>query len=207
MTTPNANPDGQAPSDGTPAPTPPADTGINLSREEYSQLTAQLAVAQAQLERMQESQNRQQEPTPQPNPLANKDINTMTNAELVELMSSHINQSVAQPLLNTVMQLAIKEEMRDVQERYPDFKDFKKETYAIAEKNTHLSIEQAFLLAKAGKPATPAPPAKPTVTEDPTPTPPPQGEKPGVQSSSVQGESKMTARQAAEAAMKALKYN
>ena len=189
---------------GTPPANPPANPDVvSLSREEYGQMTAQLAVAQAQIERMMEAQNRQQEPQPPANPMAGKDVNTLTNAELVDMITQHVNQSVAQPLLNTVMQLAIKEELRDVQDRYPDFKDFKNETYAIAEKNTHLSIEQAFLLAKAGKPA-PPPPAPPKT--EPTTPPPTPGEKPSMSSNSVQGEVKLTARQAAEAALKTLKY-
>jgi hypothetical protein len=183
--------------DVTP-PAPQVET-VQLSREEYGQLTAQLAVAQAQIERMAASLENKPEPQA-PNPLAGKDINTMTNSELIDFMSNNVNQQVAQPLLNTIMQLAIKEELRDVAERYPDFKDFKKETYAIAEKNTHLSIEQAYLLAKAGKPA-PAPPTTPVVKAAP-----PVGDKPQVTASSVAGDSRLTARQAAEAALKSLKY-
>ena len=198
---PNANdtpPNGDA---TPPAPQSSGDQNISLSREEYAQLTTQLAVAQSQLERMMEQNNRQPEPT-KPNPLDGKDVNQMTNQELLELMTNSVNTQVAQPLLNTLMQLAIKEELRDVQERYPDFKEFKKDTYAIAEKNTHLSIEQAYLLAKAGKPA-PPPPAAPKV-ETPPPTP---SDKPSVSSGTVNAEERMTPRQAAEAAMKALKYS
>jgi hypothetical protein len=193
----------QAPPNGDPTPQVPTNDGITLSREEYSQMTTQLAVAQAQLERILEERQQPAPQQPQQPATPGKDINSMTNAEMFEMITQTVNSQVAQPLLNTIMQLAIKEEVRDVQERYPDFKDFKKDVYTIAEKNTHMSIEQAYLLAKATKQGTAPPPAAPPQAPPP---PPPPGEKPGVTTGSLEPEAKLTARQAAEQAMKALKY-
>ena len=158
----------------------------------------QLAMLQNQVEEA--AANKQQ--TQQPPPYAGKQLNELTNEELMHLVSNQTGQQ-QQQLLQTIMQLAVKEEIRDLGDKYPDFKTDAKirdEVMNIAEKNTHLSLEQAYLISKAQRPA-------PQQTQQQTTTPqPPPGEKPGVAQTAVQQDKPMTAREAAEAAFKALKY-
>lgn len=199
-------PEGDPPSPSEPTPTPtPAPEGITLTKEEFAQLNTNLAMMQRELEELRKPKEPETPSTPPS--YANKSIDQLNNAELVDLVVNHINQSTVQPLLNTIMQLSIKEEMRDLGDKYEDFKKddkVREAVYGIAEKNTHLSLEQAYLIHK-GKLPTPTPAPVPTPTSAvPTPIP---GERPAVAASTV-GENKgMSVREAAEAAFKQLKYN
>jgi len=191
----------EPPPQAPPAPQP-SDT-IAVTREEYAQLTTQLAITQAQLERFQEDQtarNAQHQAPAQPA----KPVDTMTNAELIDMINNHINQNVAQPLMNTIMQLALKEEVREVADKYPDFKDIKSEVYKVAEKNSQLSIEQAYLMVKGARPVPPK--VEVPAAKVPT-TPPPPSEKPGVNNQAVTPGVKLSAREAAIKAMESLKYS
>lgn len=180
---------------------------VTLSRDEYASLTTQLAVAQSQLDQLlanantDSNQQRQQQNNTQA-----KNVNEMTNSELLEIINQTVNQQVAQPLMNTIMQLALKEEMREVQDSHPDFKDLKLDVYKEAEKNTHLSLEQAYLIVKARKAGLPEPKMPPANNSAPNNNNT-SSEKPTVNVASVQPEPKMSIREAAAAALKTLKYN
>lgn len=180
------------------APAAPDNASITLTREEYSNLVTQMAMLQAQVERRQEPEVKPQVPAG-----PTKHFNEMTNEELMQTMVGMLNQQIAQPLLNQITTLALKEEMREVSDKYADFKDMKSDIYKVAEANTHLSLEQAYLIVKAQKAGT-APPVIPPAPKDP-PVAPPAGEKPGV--SSVTPVTKLSTREAAEQAYKALKYS
>lgn len=176
--------------------------GISISKEEYATLQTTLALLQDQNERLQATL--QAKENPPPDPTGGKDINQLTNAELVQVITKQVSDQVATPLLNTIMQLAVKEEVRDLGDKYADFKtsdDVRRAVFGIAEKNTSLSLEQAYLIHKGKAPA-PAPEKK---EETKTPVPPP-GEKPGVTGNQVAQNKAMSVREAAEAAFKSLGY-
>ena len=174
-------------------------TGISISKEEYAQLQTTLALLQDQNERLQATLTAKENPPP--DPTGGKDINQLTNAELIQVITKQVSDQVATPLLNTIMQLAVKEEVRDLGDKYDDFKtndDVRKAVFGIAEENTSLSLEQAYLIYKGKAPA----PKK-----DPKPAPvPPPGEKPGVNGKQVEQNKAMSVREAAEAAFKSLGY-
>lgn len=197
---PDGVPDGGAPvpdgqGDPTPA-TPPApeNPGITLSRSEYGQLMGTIASLQQKLEA--------QEPTPQAQPqLASEDVDRMTNSQFQAHMLNLVQSQVGQPLLNSIMTLAVKEELRDTQAKYPDFSTMKDEVYTEAQANTHLSLEQAYLIVKARKTGT-APPVAPK----PAPAAP-VGTKPGVTPSTTTPTTNLSTREAALAAFKSLQGN
>lgn len=209
MTTEIENPNGE----GTPndeqgtqqvnEPSPTQSENLTISKQEYASLVTQLAMLQNRLDEAQEEKQAQQ--AQQPPTYAGKQLNELTNEELMHLISTQSGQQ-NQQMLSTLVQLAVKEEIRDMGDKYEDFKKDKSlrdEVLAIAEKNTHLSLEQAYLIhqgqkAKSGM--------KQQMQQTTTPTPSP-GEKPGVSQQAVQQDKPMSAREAAEAAFKALKYD
>lgn len=182
----------------TPPQTPPDQGNITISREEYAQIVTQLAMLQQQQEQVQQ----QTQTPPQQDPLQGKHVNQLTNEELLEVINRN-NEQNNQQIINALMQIAVKEEIRDLGDRYEDFRkdvNIRNEVFKIAEKNTHLSLEQAYMIHKGMKPATP--PQQQTQT----PTPPPPGERPSVSVGSVQESKPMSIREAAEAAFKTIKY-
>jgi len=191
---PNAVP--PQPSEATP-PAPTPDQGITLSRQEYGELMGQFMSMQQQLQALQTPQ------TPEPAaPVVNaEDVDRMTNSQLLETILQQVNSQVGQPLLNSIMTLAVKEELRDTQAKYPDFGTYKDEVYREAQANSHLSLEQAYLIVKARKTGTAPPPA-------PKPAPaPPVGAKPGVTMSATTSTTNLSVKDAAAAALKSLQYD
>lgn len=59
-------------------------------------------------------------------------------------------QELILPVASTVMSIVVAEEVRDCAKRYDDFDKYRDKVMEIAEKNTKLSIEDAYLIA-AGK--------------------------------------------------------
>lgn len=70
-------------------------------------------------------------------------------------------------------------ELKNTEERYPDFKDYKDQVKTILESSqAPLTFEQAYMIAKVSKPAdgtAPAAPAKQTESEKPTGSVPGEG--------------------------------
>lgn len=193
---PNPSDQNQQQTPTPPSAPPPANDNISLSKQEYAQLVTQLGFLQNQLdEQIRNEQQRDQKP-----PFDGRDIDQLTNRELLELISRGQEQ-FQQSIINQFMQIAVKEEIRDLGDRYEDFrkdKNLRDEVLKVAEKNTQLSLEQAYLILKGAKPpAAPAPP---------TPTPPPS-QRTEVAPQAVQGARPMSVREAAEAAAKSLKYD
>lgn len=189
-------PGGPPPGDNAPPPqAPPADNLISLTRDEYANMVGALTSMQAKLEGL-ENANRQPDP---PAPTTD-DIDRLTNTQLLSLVQSQIGQ----PILNAVMQLAVKEELREVQEAHPDFKTMKEEVYKEAQSNTQLSLEQAYLIVKARKTGQAPPPVMPPVASPIVPPTPPPGQKPGITPSSLDNTGGMSIKDAAAAALKTL---
>lgn len=192
---PAPTPDAPAGDQTPPPPTP--ESGITLTRAEYSQLMGQFVAMQNQLQSM-------QAPTPDATPAvpvpAAEDLDRMTNSQMMEVILQTVQSQVGQPLLNSIMTLAVKEELRDTQSKYPDFGTYKDDVYQEAQANSHLSLEQAYLIVKARKTGT-APPAPAA----PKPAPAaPVGDKPAVTVSSTTPSTNLSVRDAAQAALKSL---
>lgn len=190
------------PGDATPPAAPaaplaaPAPDGITLSKAEYGQLMGTIAQLQAALDSQAQAPNT---PEPQIDP---NEFNQLTNAQMMQLMMDQVNKQVGQPLLNSIMQLAVKEELRECQSNHPDFNTYKDDVYQEAQKNTHLSLEQAYYIVKARKTGTAPPPTPPAVN----PPAAPVGERPGVTPSSTTTNPNLSVKDAAAAALKALQY-
>lgn len=180
-----------------PAAPAPSET-ISLTKAEYGQMMGAIAALQAQLDAKEEPAA----PAPSIDP---NDLDRMSGAQLANFILSSVQQQVGQPLLNQIMTLAVKEELREVQSAHPDFKELKDEVYKEAQANTHLSLEQAYLIVKQRKTGV-APPVPPKVDPPPPAAPPapPVGSKPGITTSSVAPNGGMSIREAAEAALKTL---
>lgn len=201
----------EAPSEGSTPPTP-SNGNITLSRDEYSQMVGNMAQMQAFIEAVQQQASQSQAPTPQAQVDPN-DIDRLSNSQMLGLIGRKVNQLIAdstQPVLQAVMTLSVKEEMREVQGEFDDFKDFKKDVYEIASKNSTLSLRDAYLIAKANKSGKALPNDVKMKLETPTssaPTPKAtSGERPGVGVSSLKTQHTMSVRDAAAEALKELKY-
>lgn len=173
---------------------------IVLSKQDYISLMTKLAVMEDRLE--QSVKPVEKEDQPDPVPYADKTIDQLSNAELLDLMQRQVNDKVVQPLLNTILQLSVKEEIRDLGEKYEDFKksdETRKAVIKIAENNSNLSLEQAYLIHVGKNPKVEV------KAEDKKPTPPPSN-RTEVSTTAVNQTSKMGIKEAAEAAFKSLKY-
>jgi hypothetical protein len=185
-----------------PVATPPADDGIRISKEEFAQMSAYVgqleAYVRAQQEKEAAASQKQNIPAPE-------DIDKMSNRQLLQ----YLQENMAGPILTSVMTLAVKEEMRECQNKYPDFSDFKADIHRIASENTQLSLEQAYHLAKSGKAPSPKPSTQPVTeaqAQPNAPTPPPRVDKHSVPASSTKTDGQMSVREAAQAALAAIKY-
>lgn len=189
----------QNPQNQQTPPAPPAET-VSLSKAEYAQLMTQVAILQNKLE----EQAQQSATAPEPPPYAGKDINQLTNAELLDVIQRHSSAQQEQ-LMTTIMQIAVKEEIRDLGDRYPEFKsnkELRNQVLNVAEKNTHLSLEQSYLLLKGMNPQL----TQQTQTQQTPPPTPPPSHRSEVQTSQVTQAKPMSVKEAAEAAFQALKY-
>jgi hypothetical protein len=180
-----------------PAATPPAGQQVSISVEDYQELMAAAAMAQV-LMQQQPAKQQQQAPQQQIDP---NEIDRMSNRQLMGL----IEQQVVGPLMQTIMNMTVKEEMREVQTKYSDFNDYRQDVLTIAQGNTSLSLEQAYLLAKAGKSSKVPPTPQDSNTPTPKQTPPP-AHKTGQPASVTVPSGNLSAADAAKAALAELKY-
>lgn len=189
---------GEEGTQGTTAPTDTNTSGISLSKEEFADLIGRMSQMQSIINGYQSQEAKAQEVQNQVPALKEDDINNLTNAQLLQL----VQMQVAQPLVQTIMNLTVKEELREVQAKYEDFKDYKEQVYTLASKNTNLSLEDAYLLAKGAKVTTTQ---KQEATKPETKQPPPQAQKPNTPpTSTVTSKPANSIREAAMAAMKEL---
>ena len=199
---PNENP---APPNQSPVPG--GNDAITMTKEEYAGLIGQMAQMQAFIESVQAANT--QDSKPAPAQIDPTDIDRLSNTQMLQMIGQQVTQMIQQanqPVLQAVMTLSVKEEMREVEKEYPDFKDFKKDVYEIASKNTSISLRDAYLLAKSGK-QPPAPQKlennNPNPTPAPTPTP---SERPNLNQASLKASTSMSVADAAREALKELKY-
>ena len=141
----------EAPNDPAVAP-----DDISLPRAEYNQMLAAIATMQAQLG----AQQPQPEAPVIPEPTS-EELNQMKPTDLLAYV-----QQQQQPLMQTVMNMAIQMELRDVKDAHSDFSEYSDQVLQIASSNPSLSLEQAYQLAVASKSK-----AKPTQPATTTPQP------------------------------------
>lgn len=190
--------DGGSPPPAPAAPAAPATPeGITLSREEYGQLMGTIAALQQRLEEREDTGK----PGQPSEPAASVDLDQMTNTQLANYLLNAVQTQVGQPLLNSLMTLSVKEELREVKAAHPDFDTYRDEVYKEAQANTHLSLDQAYLIVKAKKTGTTPPPTPKTPADTPKP---PVGEKPGVTPTATTPSTNLSIKEAAQAAFKAL---
>lgn len=180
-----------APVGDPPAPAPPAQSEPSFTKEDIANLLAENALLRAQV---------QQPPTP-PQPAAppapDKPLNQMNGEELAR----YLEANTLQPINQTLMDLAVRQEIMDVRDKYgKEFLDLKDEVYNACKANSNLSLEQAFLMVKGAQAV------KGVQTQPPTPPvpPAPPAHRPGVPPEAVQPKQDMDTRSAVLKAMKDL---
>lgn len=188
---------------GTPGSQQPTANTVTLDRTEYNQMLGAIATLQNQLSYLQQGQQAHQQ-TPEPTP---DDLNKMKPHEIVQYF-----QQQQQPLMEAVMFLSVREEIRDVADKYKDFGEYKQEVLGLASKNTALSIEQAYHIAKSQKAGTKTqePPAQtqtpPAQTSQKAQEPPPASRTSVPAAATQTSEKSLDPRAAAIAAAKELGY-
>lgn len=174
---------------------------IKMSKAEYDDLMSRISLMQNHLEILKSQPTaKEDEEEEVEQQYANVDLNELSGSELVQ----YIIDALGAPLMNTVMQLSVKEEIRSCREDHPDFMDYKNEIMKVASENTNLSIEQAYNIVKGKK-------ANTTVKQIQQDQKPQEHKKPPVnhkptniaQSSVVKTES-MSIKDAVAAALKAV---
>lgn len=121
--------------------------------------------------------------------LASTDIDKLSNRQLLDLALDKAKEAVANEILpqyqnqlksmgQTLSDVLAVLELQEVKGKYADFDVYRADTKKILETSTTpLTIEQAYVLAKAGKDAS-APKAGPTGSEKPTGGTPPGSMQP-----------------------------
>jgi len=107
---------------------------------------------------------------------------------LTALVLQQVETAYFRPLLERIELQRVRAEMAECQHKYSDFGELKDTIYALGMRNPYLSLEEAYQLAKAGKPVKPkTEEAKPkTEATGPTKaTPRPKGEKRGITQAST----------------------
>lgn len=186
------------------------DQNITLSREEYSNLVAQMSAMQTKLDIQLNSQTQpQQQQQPQQPQLTEEDLNRLTNTQLLQLMNNQVSSQVSQ-VMQAVVALSVKEEIKEARGAYEDFDSLKGDIHRIATAQPHLSIDQAYHLAKANKPAgksTTPPATKETKAPENKNVIPPSSEKGGISPGAVTKNPVLSVREAAMAALKDFKLD
>lgn len=88
------------------------------------------------------------------NPGANTNIANLTLAQLQQVIAAQLGQTLnefGKPIYERLNAVSAAQEVDAVRGKYADFDDFRDQTVAVLEStpNTELSIEQAYLIAKA----------------------------------------------------------
>jgi len=77
------------------------------------------------------------------------DLEGVSNTELANIVYQKIQETLIQPIIDRLETQRMKDEIKDCEQKYPDFWDFKKEIWAEGTKNPSLSVEQAYIIVKA----------------------------------------------------------
>jgi hypothetical protein len=91
---------------------------------------------------------RQAQPQPTGQPGKQIDLERLNNQGLATYIARELTSDVINPMLVKLSQIELRLEEKELSGQYEDFKDVKKDTYALLHKNPSLSLEQAYHLAK-----------------------------------------------------------
>jgi len=138
-----------------------------------------------------------------------KDLDDMTNKEIVELVMSEVG-NYGKGILAKVQTLEVLREIDKCENKYSDFWDFEQDVYKLASANPTLSIEQCYKLAKEDTAKNDVKSDKSTTDRQRTktekllnlPSARLAGERPSVSSNSTKAGGILTVKEAAEAAFK-----
>ena len=145
-------------------------------------------------ELLQELEQSRDQRTQQPSPELDWEELRDNPQRLTALVLQQVETAYFRPLLERIELQRVRAEMAECQHKYSDFGELKDTIYALGMRNPYLSLEEAYQLAKAGKPVKPTEQAKPK-TEEAKPkteatgptkaTPRPKGEKRGITQAST----------------------
>ena len=205
----------------TPPGDPGAGAGVALSREEYRSLVDELSDLKmkvhdydtarkiAELEK-EESKPHLEVPRTQPREPVYVDFDKMSREELAKFVflqtQKHIEETRIKPIVEMLLTMTAKDEIRDTASRYgDDFWEIKDAVRDYATKNPQTSIEDAYLIVRAkvgpGKAKKEEPKDEVTKPKAPNRPDPFPGERTTVARSSVRTNPSFTSRAAAEKAL------
>ena len=148
------------------APTPPAEEQfVKLAPEAYNALLDRLDELEGlsvqgkkpyNVEDLANSGQKRQQSGQQ---LTDEDLNEMKPAQLIQLVSNHINETQIRPLLIKIEEMNVRQEINEIMKdpKNADFIDLREEIYKIASANPTLSLKQAYKLAKDEQGSTQSP--------------------------------------------------
>jgi hypothetical protein len=76
------------------------------------------------------------------------DLERLNNQGLATYIARELTSDVINPMLVKLSQIELRLEEKELSSQFEDFKDVKREAYAILHKNPSLSLEQSYHLAK-----------------------------------------------------------
>lgn len=188
---------------------PPTEQVV-LSKEEYKELIKEITGAKLRVSELEQLEEHVREATkqaveaPKRNaPQQRIDLDQLSRAQLAQLIHKNVVEQVTsqlfQPIVETVMTLAVKDEIRDVRSKHSeDFDDYMADIQKLCEQDPQLTVEKAYKLAKADGPPKQRKEAADTKTKYPAR---PYGEKGGVNRETVQKDEKLSIRDSATKAM------
>ena len=195
---------------------------IQLDAEVYSALLDRLDELEAKSSGKEETKEdldslaREAQPAQQGLP-KQVDLERLNNSGLATYIARELTSDVINPMLVKLSQIELRLEEKELSSQFEDFKDVKREAYAILHKNPSLSLEQSYHLAKTQQAKSEKP--KTEKSDEPTtaksgalrhlPPRPALGEKPSGAASSAThaATSYKTNRSAAERAIEDLKID
>lgn len=81
-----------------------------------------------------------------------EDIDRMRPSQLVQLILGEVHGSLGQPIMVKLEEMRLQQEIKEIRKEHKDFDNYKEDIYKIASRNPNLSLEDAFLMAKAKRP-------------------------------------------------------
>lgn len=184
-----------------PAATP--SDQVTLSKEQYTEMMSAMSSMRQQLSDLSSKV---------PAPVANDsdddasdtdiDYSKLSPKEAMELITDNVANRVSKPLMQMVMTLVVKEEVRECRDQHKDFDAYKEDISKLALAKPSLSIKEAYKIVKSDNPekgqkfleGLKAKNTSDTPTTKPKPLP---SQRPGVTTSTTAETSKLSVREAA----------
>lgn len=176
---------------------------VTLTKEEFNNLMSSIAELKSQVATTNQTIQKVAEPDEEEEEeqVSEDELANLSPKQVIDLITQNVAKQVGEPLLQMIMTLAVKDEIRECKSKYSDFDEYKDDIQQLAKENPKLTIEQAYKLAKANKIGTnPQPGLQKKKTK-------PVGEKGGVPRSVVSENKKLSPREAALKAIHELTNN